>query len=76
MAPQLFIFSNSAWTENSEKTSLAKPAGRVMSGSPACSRCQSEPDPILAISGHGLEDISGSACKRGPYDQVFTRLRD
>ncbi len=33
-------------------------------------------DPITALTGHGLENASGSACKGGPYDQVFTRIRD
>jgi serine/threonine-protein kinase len=33
-------------------------------------------DPITSLSGHGMEDVTGSACKGGPYDQIFTRIRD
>lgn len=33
-------------------------------------------DPITSLSGHGLENAAGTACRGGPYDQVFTRIRD
>jgi serine/threonine-protein kinase len=74
---QLFIFANNAWTENSEEdvpcpaggTSHVRMTGVFPLPKPA-------PDPVTSLSGHGMEDVSGSACKGGPYDQVFTRIRD
>lgn len=74
---QLFIFANNAWTENSEED-VPCPAGgtshvRVTGVFPLP---KGAGDPIPTLSGHGMEDASGSACKGGPYDQVFTRIRD
>lgn len=74
---QLFIFANNAWTENSEED-VACPAGgtshvHLTGVFPLPKPTQ---DPILTLSGHGLEDVQGSSCKGGPYDQVFTRIRD
>ncbi|MDT5220791.1 MAG: hypothetical protein QOF15_2896 [Mycobacterium sp.] len=74
---QLFIFANNAWTENSEED-VPCPAGGTshvrMTG--VFSLPKPAQDPIASISGHGMEDVSGSQCKGGPYDQVFTRVRD
>ncbi|MHA7650363.1 serine/threonine-protein kinase [Mycobacterium sp. ML4] len=74
---QLFIFANNAWTENSEED-VPCPAGgtsrvRMTGVFPLPKPAQ---DPITSLSGHGMEDVSGSACKGGPYDQVFNRIRD
>ncbi|WP_155770543.1 serine/threonine-protein kinase [Mycobacterium asiaticum] len=74
---QLFIYANNAWTENSEED-VPCPAGgtshvRMTGVFPLPKPAQ---DPITSISGHGMEDATGSACKGGPYDQVFTRIRD
>ena len=74
---QLFIFANNAWTENSEED-VPCPAGgtsrvRMTGVFPLPKPAQ---DPITSLSGHGMEDVTGSACKGGPYDQVFTRIRD
>ncbi|BDB45179.1 MULTISPECIES: serine/threonine-protein kinase [Mycobacterium] len=74
---QLFIFANNAWTENSEEdvpcpaggTSHVRMTGVFPLPKPAA-------DPITTLSGHGMEDVSGSTCKGGPYDQVFNRIRD
>lgn len=74
---QLFIFANNAWTENSEED-VPCPAGgtsrvRMTGVFPLPKPAQ---DPITTLSGHGMEDATGSACKGGPYDQVFSRIRD
>ena len=74
---QLFIFANGAWTRNTDYdipcaaggTSHVTMTGVFPLPKPA-------PDPITSLSGHGLENATGSACKGGPYDQVFTRIRD
>lgn len=74
---QLFIFANNAWTENSEEDAPCPAGGtshvRMTGVFPLPKPAQ---DPITSLSGHGMEDVSGSACKGGPYDQVFTRIRD
>lgn len=74
---QLFIFANNAWTENSEEDVPCQAGGtshvRMTGVFPLPKPAQ---DPITSLSGHGLEDGAGSACKGGPYDQVFTRIRD
>ncbi|MDP7726512.1 serine/threonine-protein kinase [Mycobacterium sp. TY814] len=74
---QLFIFANNAWTENSEEDAPCPVGGtsrvRMTGVFPLPKPAQ---DPITSLSGHGMEDVTGSACKGGPYDQVFTRIRD
>jgi serine/threonine protein kinase len=74
---QLFIFANNAWTENSEEDVPCSAGGtshvRITGVFPLPKPAQ---DPILSITGHGLEDVTGTTCKGGPYDQVFTRIRD
>ncbi len=74
---ELFIYANGAWTRNSEYDSNCPAGGTThikMSGVfPLPKPLQ---DPITSLSGHGLKDESGSACKGGDYDQVFTRTGD
>lgn len=74
---QLFIFANNAWTENSEED-VPCPAGgnshvHMTGVFPLPKPTQ---DPILTLTGHGMEDVQGTTCKGGSYDQVFTRIRD
>ena len=74
---QLFMFANGSWTRNTDYdipcaaggTSHVVMTGQFPMPKPA-------PDPITSLSGHGLENVTGSSCKGGPYDQVFTRIRD
>ncbi len=74
---ELFIYANGAWTRNSEYDGDCPAGGTThikMSGVfPLPKPLQ---DPITSLSGHGLKDESGSACKGGDYDQVFTRTGD
>jgi hypothetical protein len=74
---ELFIYANGAWTRNSEYDGDCPAGGTThikMSGVfPLPKPLQ---DPITSLSGHGLKGESGSACKGGDYDQVFTRTGD
>jgi hypothetical protein len=74
---QLFIFSNGAWTRNTEEESVCPTGGtshvRLTGVFPLPSPV---PDPIPQLSGGGVEDVSGSTCKGGHYDQIFTRIGD
>ncbi|HTQ21405.1 MAG TPA: serine/threonine protein kinase, partial [Mycobacterium sp.] len=71
------MFANGSWTRNTDYdipcaaggTSHVVMTGQFPMPKPA-------PDPITSLSGHGLENVTGSSCKGGPYDQVFTRIRD
>jgi serine/threonine protein kinase len=72
---QLFIFSNGAWTRNTEEDAPCATGGtshvRLTGVFPLPS---SVPDPIQQLTGSGAEDITGSTCKGGHYDQTFTRV--
>jgi serine/threonine-protein kinase len=74
---QLFMFANNAWTRNSDYDAPCAAGGVshvTMTGVfPLPKPAQ---DPIVTLSGHGMESSTGSACKGGPYDQIFTRIRD
>jgi serine/threonine protein kinase len=74
---QLFMFANNAWTRNSDYDAQCAAGGVshvTMTGVfPLPKPAQ---DPITTLTGHGMEISNGSACKGGPYDQVFSRIRD
>jgi serine/threonine protein kinase len=74
---QLFVFANNSWTRNTE-LDVSCPAGGIshVQFTGVFPLPKPPKDPILSLSGHGNEDSQGTTCKGGPYDQVFTRVRD
>ena len=74
---QLFMFASGSWTRNTDYDIACAAGGSShvqMTG--VFPLPKPAPDPITSLTGHGLENATGSACKGGPYDQVFTRIRD